>query len=95
MREARRHIDTVLEAALRTDVRFKDVKLGVYTGEDGAVAVHGQVETWDDARALRETVAATRPHVPVYWGWLMVVESLEREPPDPSLTERVTKPRVT
>lgn len=92
MREARRHIDTVLAAAISVDPRFKDITLSVSTTEGGAVAVLGQVQTWNDARALRELVAGTRPTVPVSWGGLMVVESLDVEAPDPSLTKRVTRP---
>lgn len=92
MRAARRHINTTLAPLVRADERFKDVQLGVYTGEDGAVWVHGQVATWDDARALRATVAHSKPSTAVYWGGLMVAESLERDAPEASLTERVTRP---
>ncbi len=92
MREARKHINNVLEPLVRADERFKGVELGVYTGEDGAVWVHGQVATWEDARSLREVVANSKPRTAVYWGGLMVDEAVEREAPDASLTERVTKP---
>ncbi|HEX2838544.1 MAG TPA: hypothetical protein VHN77_10495 [Phycisphaerales bacterium] len=92
LREARRHIDGVLLPIVQADARFAAVELTTFTGEGGAITVAGEVATWDDARALRDAISATKPRCVVYWPALFVRESLEREAPDPSLTERVTKP---
>lgn len=92
LREARRHIDGVLQPLVRADARFAAVELTTFTGEGGAIAVAGEVASWDDARALRDAIAATRPRCVVYWPALFVRESIDREAPDPALTERITKP---
>ena len=90
MKQAERHITTVLGPRLRADGRFPKVELFGYTGEGGSIGVRGEVTTWEDARSLRALVGENAPACPVYWGFLYVAESVEHEAPDPALLERVT-----
>ncbi len=52
---------------LDTHSRFKDVQVGVYTGQNGAVGLCGFVETPDDLFQLMRAVAAERLPVATHW----------------------------
>lgn len=56
-----------VKAVLDTDKRFKDVKVYVYTGQDGAIGLAGTVEKDDDLFRLMKAVAAERLPVAVSW----------------------------
>lgn len=56
-----------VQAILDADPRFRDVKAGVYTGQDGAVGLFGRVETADDQFRLMRAVAAERLPVAAHW----------------------------
>jgi hypothetical protein len=56
-----------VEALLRADERFKEVRAGVYTGQDGAVGLWGRVGDEDDLFDLMKAVADERLPVAVSW----------------------------
>ena len=41
---------------LEQDPRFRKVRVGVYTGEGGAMVLHGTVGTREESRAVEESV---------------------------------------
>jgi hypothetical protein len=52
---------------LEKNVRFKDVTPFVYTGQGGALGLHGSVEKDEDLFELMKAVAAERFQVTVHW----------------------------
>ena len=66
MRLAKVHADK-LKLVLTADPRFKEVNLGPWTGNDGALMVTGMVNTEEDEDALKKIVAASKPPVKVVY----------------------------
>ena len=63
------HVDR-LRPVLAADARWKDIKLGSYTGgpsPGGCFWVSGRVRTAEDARTLAKIVIESKPPVPIYW----------------------------
>jgi hypothetical protein len=56
-----------VQAIIDADKRFKDVKVYVYTGQDGAVGLVGFVEKEADLFRLMKAVAAERLPIAVSW----------------------------
>ena len=56
-----------VRAMLAKDQRFKDVTPHVYTGQGGALGLHGFVETDDDLFRLMKIVAEERLPLTVHW----------------------------
>ncbi|HEX4609437.1 MAG TPA: hypothetical protein VH092_14665 [Urbifossiella sp.] len=63
---AEEHLPKV-QAIINSDPRLKEVKIGVYTGQDGAVGLFGRVESPGDLFRLMRAVAAERLPVAVHW----------------------------
>jgi hypothetical protein len=60
-----------IRQSLQSDVRFVNVQIGVYTGYEGSVIVHGEVASAKDLSALRQIVAARS--IPYHVTWAVVV----------------------
>lgn len=75
MARAEEHLPRV-QALIDADPGFKDVRLGVYTGRDGAVWLFGAVATGDDLFRLMRAVANEPLPVAVHW----TVKVLAEEP---------------
>jgi hypothetical protein len=56
-----------VQAMLETDPRFKEVRVGVHSADDGAIGLFGHVETADDLCRLMRAVAKLRLRVTVSW----------------------------
>ncbi|MEX2215151.1 MAG: hypothetical protein WD768_13540 [Phycisphaeraceae bacterium] len=69
-----------LEPLLKADARYKQVKLGRYTGQGGAVWVMGDVADPEAALALRHLVDTTAPPVAVKYT-LRILSQLEADTP--------------
>jgi hypothetical protein len=66
MAVAQRELPRV-QALLDADMRFKDVKAYVYTGQDGAVGLAGRVEKDEDLFRLMKVIAAEQLPIAVAW----------------------------
>jgi hypothetical protein len=64
-----------VQALIDADKRFKDVRVYVYTGQDGAVGLIGWVEKDEDLFRLMKAVAAEE--LPVAVSWKVKVGGLE------------------
>ncbi len=53
--------------AVLTDGRFKDVQAFVYTGQDGAIGLTGQVRTEADLFRLMKALAEKQLRVAIFW----------------------------
>ena len=63
---ARLHADKY-QPLIKSDARFKSVRLDAYTGEGGCFMVHGVVATTNDLEELKREIEATEPPVPTQW----------------------------
>lgn len=64
-----------IQAVLAADKRFKNVKAGVYTGQDGSMGLSGIVEKDEDLFRLMKAVAAEQ--LPVAVSWQVKVAAVE------------------
>lgn len=62
-------------AIVDANKRFKDVKVFVYTGQDGAVGLTGTVEKDEDLFRLMKAVAAENLPVAVLWQVKVLTEA--------------------
>jgi hypothetical protein len=65
MRLAEQHLPVVREA-LGQLREFESIRVGVYTGQGGALMVTGLVHTSESLARLKRLVAATNPPIDVY-----------------------------
>ncbi len=77
MRRAAERLPAV-QAILDADPRYREVRAGVYTGQDGAVGLFVRVETADDLFRLMRAVAAERLPVAVHWQVRVLAEDAGR-----------------
>lgn len=77
MRQAEDHQFDV-KAILHADPRLKDVRVGVYTGMNGAIWLLGSVENSKELLDLMRAVAELKLPVPIYWN-VQVWSELEAE----------------
>ena len=66
MAQTRAHLSAI-QKRLDEDARFKDVRLYVYTGLDGAIGVAGTVATGAVLEELKHVLDSTDLPRPVHW----------------------------
>jgi hypothetical protein len=66
MTMATEHIP-IVNRILEKDIRFTEIKLYAYTGNDGCLGVTGVVYSQRALDDLKKAVESTAPPVPVHW----------------------------